>query len=151
MGANRTTPVLMAITVLLGCVSAPSTRPISPAARAWLDQVKEKFRLAWEAGVVRAANKYDPTGCLHRQKDRRTALTYTVAADGRLSGATLTTSSGVPWLDQVALDVAASVGAVAPPPPELLAGETELDVPFRFIRNAMERGCEPPVRGPPPW
>jgi TonB family protein len=131
---------------LIACASAQTAPPpklprsITPDAQAWLDQATESFTRKWNDQVGRALRENEPSGCLDSARARRTVIAWRVAADGRLQGARITGSCGLDYLDKAALEAVGAVGALDPPPPELLAGAADRELPLAFTLKAA-KGC----------
>jgi len=108
---------------------------------AYLNQAREVFGNRWKSAVLDAVNRNDPTGCLYSTRDRRTVVLFHVGREGDVSGVRIGTSSGLQYLDQVALE--AVKGGQLPPPPEALIDQ---ELPFAFTLQAVKDGtC--PVKG----
>ena len=131
---------------LIACASAQTAPPpklpksVTPSTQAWLDQASESFNRVWNEQVTRALRENEPSGCLDSARARRTVLAWKVADDGRLEGARITDSCGVDYLDRAALESVEAVGALEPPPQELLAGAPDRELPLAFTLKAA-KGC----------
>src|SRR5262249_7286006 len=97
-------PAAWWLLALLACASAPKPQTRTFRYAGWLNQVKEKVGQVWTSKVTRASANQDPTGCLYSYRDRPTVTEFKVAADGRVFGAKVASSSGVEYLDRVAID-----------------------------------------------
>jgi len=99
---------------LVACASAPRDQPRSAAA-AWAETVKASVGPAWTSRVKQAAAEHDPGVCLDFRRDRRTVVNFTVDHDGQVSDVHVTASSGIEYLDNLAVDVFRSAKRLNPP------------------------------------
>jgi len=142
-------PILLAAS-LLACATAPPRKPDPPAVEAWKESVKVAVGPTWKDAVTKAALEHDPTGCRYSWKDRRTVLCFTVDREGQLSNIRVLTSSGVEYLDKVAVDAFRSVNRLNPPPAETLGGRSSVELPFAFTLQEAKSNCGPRSRWEPP-
>lgn len=106
----------------------------------FLNRVKETVGRVWTQKVQDAAGSRDPTGQLYSYKDRRTVVEFTLDKRGEITDVKVATSSGVPYLDSVAVEAFKVVERFPNPPPGLLAGQGEVRLPFAFTLLAATGG-----------
>jgi TonB family protein len=98
----------------------------------------------WVPRITEGANRNDPNGCLFSRVDRKTVLQFRVDRAGKILGVRIETSSGVPYIDQTALDAMTSLGRVSRTPPASFFGQSdEAALGFAFTLVAW---C-PPLAG----
>ena len=106
----------------------------------FLNRVKETVGRVWTQKVQEAAGSHDPTGQLYSYKDRRTVVEFTLDRQGEITEVKVAASSGVPFLDSVAVDAFKMVERFPNPPPGLLGGQGEVRLPFAFTLLAATGG-----------
>jgi TonB family protein len=106
----------------------------------FLNRVKETVGRVWTQKVQDAAGSRDPTGQLYSYKDRRTVIEFTLDRQGEITDVKVATSSGVPYLDSVAVEAFKVVERFPNPPPGLLGGQGEVRLPFAFTLLAATGG-----------
>jgi len=121
----------------------PSTQAsnLSPIAKSWLEQVKNAFGNLWTKAVIAASQRTDPTGCIYSTQDRRTVVCFRVADEGDIYQVRVSRSSGVKYLDQVAIESVEGVKKLSPPPPGLV--HRELPMAFTLLGTKV-KPCPPP-------
>jgi len=133
---------------LVACASARRDQPRSAAA-AWAETVKASVGPAWTNRVKQAAAEHDPGVCLDFRRDRRTVVNFTVDHDGQVSDVHVTASSGIEYLDNLAVDVFRSAKRLNPPPARAMGSQSKAEFPFAFTVVAMyPPDCAP--RSDPP-
>ena len=108
----------------------------------FLNRVKETVGRIWVQKVQDAAGSRDPTGQLYSYKDRRTVVEFTLDKEGEVKDIKVATSSGVPYLDTVAVDAFKIVQRFPNPPPGLIGDAGEVRLPFAFTLLAATGGMK---------
>jgi len=98
----------------------------------FLNRVKETVARIWVHNVQDEAARRDPTGQLYSFKDRRTVVEFTLDREGELRDVKVQSSSGVDYLDRVAVDAFRKAERFPNPPPGLLHGDGTIRLPFAF-------------------
>jgi TonB family protein len=106
----------------------------------FLNRVKETVGRVWVTRVQDEAGKRDPTGQLYSYKDRRTVVDFTLDTKGEVTDVRVSTSSGVPYLDNVAVEAFKIVQRFPNPPPGLLGETGTVVLPFAFTLLAAQGG-----------
>jgi TonB family protein len=106
----------------------------------YLNRVKETVGRIWTQKVQDAAMRRDPTGQQFLYKDRRTVVEFTLDARGEVTGVRVASSSGVPYLDEVAADSFKSAERFPNPPPGLIGPGGVVTMPFAFTLLADTGG-----------
>jgi len=106
----------------------------------FLNRVKETVGRVWVQKVQDAAGKRDPTGQLYSYKDRRTVVEFTLDKSGEITDVKVAGSSGVPYLDEVAVDAFKVVQRFPNPPPGLIQENGVVTLPFAFTLLAATGG-----------
>lgn len=132
----------LSICSLLGCAAA---KPKTPRME-WAESVKAQVGGEWIRRITESAKRNDPDGCLFSRVDRRTVLQFRVDRAGNILGVRLETSSGVPYIDQAALDAMTSLGRVSRTPPASLFGQVdEAALPFALTLLKSPTRCATPA------
>jgi TonB family protein len=107
----------------------------------FFNRVKETVARVWTQKVIDAAGKRDPSGQIYSYKDRRTVVEFTLDSDGEITDVHVAASSGVQYLDEVAVDAFRVVQRFPNPPPGLIQsnGRTA-SFPFAFTLLAATGG-----------
>jgi protein TonB len=97
---------------------------------------------AWRGKVERVGTLNYPTSAHRAALTRNPTLEVTLAADGRLASATVRTSSGLPELDQAAIDILKLASPFDPFPSELAARYATLRFAYewQFVDGRVVRG-----------
>jgi protein TonB len=97
---------------------------------------------AWRGKVERIGTLNYPTAARREALTRNPTLEVTLAADGRLAAATVRTSSGLPELDQAAVDILKLASPFDPFPSELAARYATLRFAYewQFVDGRAARG-----------
>ena len=77
--------------------------------------------------------KRDPSGSIYLWKDRRTVVEFTIDRQGELKDVHVTMSSGVEYLDHVALDAFRRAERFPNPPPGLFSPDGTVTMGFGFV------------------
>jgi TonB family protein len=100
----------------------------------YLNRLKETVGRIWAMHLDDETRKRDPTGEMFGAgQDKVTVVLFTVDRDGEFINIKLQASSGVTYLDNVALDAFKLAERIPNPPPGLLAQDGTLTMPFTFI------------------
>ena len=105
----------------------------------FMNRVKETVGRIWSTQVVDESARRDPTGSIYLWKDRRTLVEFTIDQKGDLKDVHVTLSSGVDYLDHVALDAFKRAERFPNPPPGLFAADGTATIGFGFVLT-LERG-----------
>ena len=106
----------------------------------FLNRVKETVGRVWTQKVIDASGKRDPTGQLYSYKDRRTVIEFTLDRQGEITDVHVAASSGVQYLDEVAVDAFRVVQRFPNPPPGLITEAGTVQLPFAFTLLAATGG-----------
>ena len=107
----------------------------------FLNRVKETVGRVWVQKVQDEAGKRDPSGQLYSYKDRRTVVEFTLDRQGEITDVKVAASSGVPYLDSVAVDAFRLVQRFPNPPPGLIPEHPGVvSLPFAFTLLAATGG-----------
>ena len=106
----------------------------------FLNRVKETVGRVWVTRVQDEAGKRDPSGQLYSYKDRRTVVEFTLDRNGEVTDVKVAASSGVPYLDNVAVEAFKIVQRFPNPPPGLIADSGTVVLPFAFTLLAAQGG-----------
>jgi TonB family protein len=106
----------------------------------YLNRVKETVGRVWTQRVLEEASKRDPSGQVALFKDRRTVVEFTLDKDGEITDVHVQASSGVAYLDDVAVDAFKLVQRFPNPPPGLLQPDGTVHLPFAFTLLASTGG-----------
>jgi len=106
----------------------------------FLNRVKETVGRVWTQKVMDAAGKRDPTGQIYSYKDRRTVIEFTLDRQGEITDVHVAASSGVQYLDEVAVDAFRVVQRFPNPPPGLIHEDGTVKLPFAFTLLAATGG-----------
>jgi TonB family protein len=97
----------------------------------FFNRVKSQVREHWRP--VDVYRRRDPTGSIYGNKDRYTLLRVQLKPDGSLANLTLTTPSGVEFLDDEAMEAFKQAQPFPNPPPQLVdGGSGMIDFSFGF-------------------
>jgi TonB family protein len=99
----------------------------------FINRVKETVGRIWTTQVEDETAKRDPTGSIYLWKDRRTVVEFTIDMRGELKDVHVTVSSGVDYLDNVALDAFRRAERFPNPPPGLFAADGTATMGFGFV------------------
>jgi len=108
----------------------------------FLNRVKETVGRVWVQRVQDEAGKRDPSGQLYSYKDRRTVVEFTLDKRGEVTDVHVAASSGVPYLDGVAVEAFKIVERFPNPPPGLLGEAGSVRLPFAFTLLAATGGMK---------
>ena len=107
----------------------------------YLNRVKETVGRVRTQRLLDESGKRDPSGQLYMFKDRRTVVEFTIDKDGDVMDVKVQASSGVPYLDEVAVDAFKLVERFPNPPPGLLAQDGTVRLPFAFTLMSTSGGA----------
>ena len=96
----------------------------------------------WVTRVQDEAGKRDPSGQLFSYKDRRTVVEFTLDSKGEVTDVHVASGSGVPYLDNVAVEAFKIVQRFPNPPPGLIGSEGNVKLPFAFTLLAATGGMK---------
>src|SRR5207248_1514449 len=102
----------------------------------YLNRVKETVARIWEPSVQEQVQRHDPTGHMYSYKDRRTIVEFTLDRTGEVKGVRVQESSGVTYLDQVAVDAFRRAERFPNPPPGLFDEMGTARIGFGFVLHA---------------
>jgi TonB family protein len=105
----------------------------------FINRVKETVGRIWTTQVEDETARRDPTGSIYLWKDRRTLVEFTIDRQGELKDVHVTVSSGVDYLDHVALDAFRRAERFPNPPPGLFSADGTVTFGFGFVLG-LERG-----------
>jgi TonB family protein len=109
----------------------------------FLNRVKETVGRVWVQKVQDEAGRRDPSGQLYSYKDRRTVVEFTLDKQGEVTDVKVAASSGVPYLDTVAVDAFKIVQRFPNPPPGLIPEQPGVvTLPFAFTLLAATGGMK---------
>jgi TonB family protein len=127
---------------LLACThgAGESRHASSESASVQSDKLKELLRrfdkrvgAIWVPMVLEAATRNDPTGSRFSSQDRRTALEFEIDRAGKIVTVAIKRSSGVEYLDRVAVEAMKRADTMdAPPEAEFPNGTQFFKQPFAF-------------------
>jgi len=106
----------------------------------YLNRVKETVARIWVPAVEDQAQHHDPSGHMYSFKDRRTVVEYTLDRDGAVRDVHVLESSGVSYLDQVAVDAFRRAQRFPNPPPGLFSETGTARLGFAFTLLAAPDG-----------
>ena len=88
----------------------------------------------WQSRVLSWLNRHKryPAAAKSRKQEGFVQVAFTVDKGGRITSARVARSSGVPALDQAALDMVRRASPVPAPPPEIATSSMKLAVPVDF-------------------
>ena len=105
----------------------------------WRSRTQETIRPAWQKAVVEAALQNDPSACIYSTKDRGTLVSWRTDREGVISNVRVEKSSGVEYLDRVAVDTLIHLQRIPPPPPQLIDKETTMS--FTLTTGKSPEDC----------
>jgi TonB family protein len=106
----------------------------------YLNRVKETVARIWVPAVEDQAQKHDPSGHMYSFKDRRTIVEYTLDRGGDIKDVHVAVSSGVDYLDRVAVDSFWRAQRFPNPPPGLFDETGTAKLGFAFTLLAAPEG-----------
>jgi len=106
----------------------------------FLNRVKETVGRVWTQRVQDESSKRDPSGQQFSFKDRRTVVEFTLDRNGEVREVKVSSSSGVDYLDRVAVDSFKLVQRFPNPPPGLVGEDGQVTLPFAFTLLAASGG-----------
>ena len=106
----------------------------------FLNRVKETVGRVWVGRVTDAQSRRDPSGQTYGYKDRRTVVEYTLDKEGEVREVKVALSSGVQYLDDVAIDAFKLVRRFPNPPPGLVDENGKVTLQLGFVLLAATGG-----------
>jgi len=106
----------------------------------YLNRIKETVGRVWAQKVQDAQMSRDPTGRIYGFKDRRTIVEYVIDKDGEVKDVRVESSSGVAYLDEVAVDAFRQVERFPNPPAGLIQADGLVKMNFSFLLIGGESG-----------
>ena len=107
----------------------------------YLNRVKETVGRIWVTDVQDVAQRRDPTGATFSYKDRRTVVEFTLDRAGEIRDVKVQSSSGVDYLDRVAVDAFKKAERFPNPPAGLVGDGGVVTLPFAFTLMAASGGA----------
>jgi TonB family protein len=99
----------------------------------YLNRIKETVGRVWAQKVQDAQMQRDPTGRIYGLRDRRTIVEYVIDKDGEVKDVHVEASSGVQYLDEVAVDAFRQVERFPNPPAGLIQADGLVKMNFSFL------------------
>jgi TonB family protein len=106
----------------------------------FLNRVKEQVGRIWVTNVQDESTRRDPTGQLYSYKDRKTVVEFVLDGHGDLRDVKVASSSGVDYLDRVAVDSFRKAERFPNPPMGLMGSDGLVRLPFAFTLLAAQGG-----------
>jgi TonB family protein len=98
----------------------------------YLNRVKETVGRIWVSDVQDVSERRDPTGATFSYKDRTTVVEYTLDKAGEIKEVKVQASSGVDFLDRVAVEAFKKAERFPNPPAGLLGDQGVVTLQFAF-------------------
>jgi|GEM_PF-1554763 len=114
---------------------SPSVDQVGP----FLAQVKAKLFVFWSRRMRDEARVEDPNGQLYSQIERKVTVDFAVDRQGNVLGARVSSSSGVDYMDRVAVESFALAEKFDEPPLDLFEGHETVSLPFTFTVQAARK------------
>ena len=106
----------------------------------YLNRVKETVGRVWVQKVMDVSAKRDPTNQIYGFKDRATLVEYVIDRNGEVQDVKVGASSGVSYLDDVAVDAFKQVQRFPNPPAGLIDESGTVKLQFTFVLVAGPSG-----------
>ncbi|MCK6552229.1 TonB family protein [Myxococcota bacterium] len=103
-------------------------------------RVRDSVASYWEGSVTSEYRRRDPTGNIYGTRDRATVLRVELNREGRLSDVRIEQTSGVDFLDHVAVDAFKRAGPFPNPPAGLVEEDGAIRFNFQFVVTMNSRG-----------
>ena len=107
----------------------------------YLNRVKETVGRIWVTDVQDVSERRDPTGATFSYKDRTTVVEYTLDKAGEIKDIKVQASSGVDFLDRVAVDAFRKAERFPNPPAGLLGDQGVVTLQFAFTLMSASGGA----------
>jgi TonB family protein len=107
----------------------------------YLNRVKETVGRIWVTDVQDVSERRDPTGATFSYKDRTTVVEYTLDKAGEIRDVKVQASSGVDFLDRVAVDAFRKAERFPNPPAGLLGEQGVVTLQFAFTLMSATGGA----------
>lgn len=126
---------------LISLQSPPERRARSSGEQVepFLDRVKAKVYAVWARRMHDEAQREDPDGQLYSRIERRVIVEFAVDRQGAVLGARISSSSGVDYMDRVAVESFALAQQFDEPPVDLFEGHETVNLPFTFTVQAARK------------
>lgn len=113
--------------------------------RAWkyagfMNRVKQRVAQIWIPSVQEATSRRDPTGHIYSYRDRETLVNVELDRTGKVSLVYVATSSGVEFLDRVAVEAFKTADAFPNPPNGLVDTDGHVRFAFGFNLETVQGG-----------
>jgi TonB family protein len=102
----------------------------------YLNRVKETVARIWTPDVQEAERTHDPTGQTYGYKDRSTLVSYTFNQRGDIVSVKVDRSSGVPFLDEIAVNAFKKAERIPNPPQQILGPDGTATFGFMFVLSS---------------
>jgi TonB family protein len=109
--------------------------------RTFLERVRQQLIMHWSPAMLLAT--IDPTGRRYGPRHRNAEIRACLSRTGQLAGLTITTSSGVPELDDAMIRAFQAAAPFLNPPEALAQGDDQVRFGFSFMFYPT-----PPGKGP---
>ncbi len=106
----------------------------------YLNRLKESVGRIWTTDVQDAARTRDPSGQTYLYKDRRTEVVFSLNKSGEILEVKVGQSSGVDFLDRVAVEAFKKAERIPNPPPGLIGASGSVTLGFTFILESDRNG-----------
>jgi TonB family protein len=103
-------------------------------------RVRDSVATFWEDQVYREYRRRDPTGNIYGVRDRATLLQVQLNREGRLEDVRIEQTSGVEFLDHVAVQAFRMAEPFPNPPPALADADGNIRFSFQFVVVMQSRG-----------
>ena len=139
-------PGLLTVNPAPGCDLTQMSADVPPEAAPFFDRMKAAVQAKWEAQTI--ARERDPTGARYFSRDRCLILAVVLDGKGRISGIEVRTSSGLDFLDGMAIDSFRRAQPFADPPGILADGQGAIPFTFGFGVMSWAMGPAAPRSAP---
>lgn len=106
-------------------------------------RVRDSVAPVWEDMISREYRRRDPTGSIYGVRDRMTMLTIRLDPDGRLTDVRVARTSGVDFLDDVAVQAFKTAEPFPNPPAGIVDADGSIRFSFGFTVTMRPRGLNP--------
>ncbi len=105
----------------------------------FLAQVRAKVSVFWSRRIRDEARREDPDGQNYSRVERKVVVEFAVDRQGNVLGARVSSSSGVDYMDRVAVEAFALAQQFDEPPIDLFEGHETASLPFTFTVQAARK------------